>query len=538
MNFHIKTSINNMDKKEIEKIPTDADNTKLAGATPSYSNPAGAEYPVIAYNNVKLPTVNDSLTEAAERKLRGLLNSVKACGFNANIWDCGNPGQESLLRKNFEMSALLGLRTILHISGYLPSVVKIESDAVTYSPAIQELETLLNRYKGIENLWGYSLMYEPHYLSWAFEPPAPPVGLPNITLAYRTFLNNANGHMAFFNLAVDVRNREFVGDELVSNTSLTEPQKFLSYLDEIREKLNPPMMSVDMYPTFITNEPPYFTILYRYYFSLETIGRFSTQYNIPFWMFMLSNQHSGYNNKATPKVRDMEYPFPSESVLRFQAMTALAFGFQGIVFWTYGLPDSSFQKECDCWTDCYDADYWKTKGKKEYNFTCKCECNVIPKPNVYYYNAPYVNGCSTEIWNNCKAVIPDIKFYGKELLNARFQGSRHVYGPLLREPFKHTVAFSSPFGCIIRASASGRGFVITLLKKGSKNYMAIVSHDPYNEQDVTLTFAAGSKWTEINPENATEEAYINSQSAHGLESAVSRSIPRKLKPGGMILISY
>lgn len=47
------------------------------------------------------------------------------------------------------------------------------------------------------------------------------------------------------------------------------------------------------------------------------------------------------------------------------------------------------------------------------------------------------------------------------------------------------------------ASASGTGFVITHLTKGSNNYIAIVSHDPYNEQDITLSFVSGSNWKEI-----------------------------------------
>lgn len=153
-----------------------------------------------------------------------------------------------------------------------------------------------------------------------------------------------------------------------------------------------------------------------------------------------------------------------------------------------------------------------------------------------------MNGHTTEVWNNCRTVFPEIKLYGKVLLEAKFQEARHVGIPLRDKDLEwdQVTQFdsSSPFECIIDANASGTGFVITHLTKGSDNYMAIVSHDPYNEQDVTLTFAAGSKWTEIKPENATDEAYINSQSAHRVESAESRSIPRKLKPGGIILISY
>ena len=127
------------------------------------------------------------------------------------------------------------------------------------------------------------------------------------------------------------------------------------------------------------------------------------------------------------------------------------------------------------------------------------------------------------------------------LLEAKFQEARHVGTPLLdKNEWKEITIFdsSSPFGCISDASASGTGFVITHLTKGSNNYIAIVSHDPYNEQDITLSFVSGSNWKEITFGNPSDFEKNRRQTVSGITGAASGSISRKLKPGEMILISY
>lgn len=153
-----------------------------------------------------------------------------------------------------------------------------------------------------------------------------------------------------------------------------------------------------------------------------------------------------------------------------------------------------------------------------------------------------MNGHTTEVWNNCRTVIPEIKLYGKVLLEAKFQEARHVGIPLRDKDLEwdQVTQFdsSSPFECIIDANASGTGFVITHLTKGSDNYIAIVSHDPYNEQDITLSFASGFNWKEITSGNPIPIEDNNSMVETEMMSPGGISIFRKLKPGGMILIRY
>lgn len=228
-------------------------------------------------------------------------------------------------------------------------------------------------------------------------------------------------------------------------------------------------------------------------------------------MLLLSNRHTIFREDGSVQAA---YPYPTVGVLRYQAMNALAYGFQGIVFWTYSLSKEQIENKPD------------------------------PPTGTVFYDAPYMNGNTTNIWNNCKVVIAEILKYGKVLLGARFQKARHVYGPTATTEFKETTKFtsSSKIGCVNEASASGRGFVITYLTRGSINYLAVVSHDAYEEQDVSLTLLLNSKWfwRIVTLEDTSKATYSEEDKPQKeiLDSAFLRKISKRLSPGGMLLIEY
>ena len=129
------------------------------------------------------------------------------------------------------------------------------------------------------------------------------------------------------------------------------------------------------------------------------------------------------------------------------------------------------------------------------------------------------------MWDYCKIVISNIKTYGKVLLDAKFQGARHVYGSSEGIRYDGTTEFLEQFGCITSATATGKGFVITHLTKGAYNYMAIVSHDWENGQVIYLSISEHCNWELIQDDDAWR--IINGTSVR---------VP--LKPGGIILIKY
>lgn len=500
-----------------------------------YRNPAGEEYPIIAYNNYVLPNGNN----ASVAEVQELLQSVRDCGFNVNLWACSAPENQNVLKKNFQIAESLGLSTILNVGGLMPYAYHDASGDVYYKPPLTSLDYVLNLYKGIGNLWGYMLMDEPVFLNWGYETTVPPDGMVDLLVAFKTYNDNSNGHVAFFNLAVSI-GKVWIGDKIANlPATTTAKMKYTMYLREIQRKFNPSMLTVDIYPISVDENIHDFKIRDEYYYSLEAIGDFSAQYALPIWMFMLSNQHTLYFYKTDGSFdHKHEYPFPSKEMLRFQAMNALAFGFQGIVFWTYSMGNSSYIDDRSSYIkgECVLTNISENK----YRCSSSSEYEITRKPSTEYYYAPYVNGHPTEVWNNCKSVIAEIKKFGNILLGSWFQKACHVYGQLSPDPnpYPCTTAFKSPFECVVGASGSNWGFVMTQLKKGSVNFLAIVNHNPYNKQDISLTISSGYKFQQIRNVAYYDSCYDSSEQIENKLVGTNRSITRELGPGGMLLFSY
>ena len=262
------------------------------------------------------------------------------------------------------------------------------------------------------------------------------------------------------------------------------------------------MLAVDIYPIIKEGGIDPATIKIEYFYSLEAIGEFSRENNIPFWLFLQSNYSVDYDANGNIEHTGVS---PTVGTLRYQAMNAIAHGIQGLVFWTYGISFFNWHKKV---VDPIEG----TTEKTYVNEAC--------------FNAPYVNYRKTKLWYNCQTVIPEIKKYGKILLGAKFQAARHVYGPSERDRYECTTELESsvPFGCISSATASGKGLVITLLKKDNTNYMAIVSHDWEKSQSITINFL----------ENSTP-SFVNEKGSYGI---IGKSINQRIRPGDMILIKY
>lgn len=279
------------------------------------------------------------------------------------------------------------------------------------------------------------------------------------------------------------------------------------------------MMSVDYYPISNGQEEDSdskkvdYSIKDDYYSALETIAKFSRIHNVPFWLYMLCNKHTTYND--VPE-NDQEhigyaYPYPTVEILRFQAMTALAFGIQGLVFWSYGIGMTKY--------------YEKSKRKRE-----------------VYYDAPFVNGHTTEIWDNCKVVIPEIKGYGKIMLGAKFQSAVQLYGNNETSTFRETIEFKDlpekQFGCIKTATAKDKGFVITHLKKGDKNFLAIVSHDFTNPQKIYLGIDKTVQCAEyVRSPLGIWGSLLNINRPTDTNTKIN-FIVRTIPAGGILLLSY
>lgn len=473
-----------------------------------YTNPANNEYPVIAYNNVQLINYEDwiSKKQASPQDMEDFLKTVIDCGFNVNLWVSGPSEEYGLLNNYFAKAAELGLPSILNISGMTPIKIVDNNGNVYYVPSQTALETIMTNYWDKVNLWGYMLTDEPHYAGWGEKDDDKiPVetGMASMVLAAYNNVCNAKGNKkpVFFNLAASIK-ETYTGMACPDNPSdEVKRSLYAKYLQNILRRFKPIMLSVDIYPIRVSETVKYnqdthkddiysvTNIIDEYFYSLEVIGEFSKTYKIPFWLFIKSSVSLNLNADGT---LHHLYPTPSVGILRYQAMNALAHGIQGLVFWSYGMPNNT----------------WHDAGKT--------------LPSEVYISAPIANHRKTEIWENCKKVIPEIKIYGDVLLNAQFIEARHVFDAETTK-YTGTTRFNGQFGCISSVTASGKGCVITHLKKGDQDYIAIVSHDWENEQSIVIGISSDYGWEVVNEK---------------VLAIVDGKIQHRFKPGGMLLIKY
>lgn len=525
---------------------------------PGNANPTGSSFPVIAYNNfVFFKDSNSGTTEDSKAtEVRNFLSKIKECGFNATIWspeEINGTYWTSLNTLYYSKASGNQLPTILEIPDIAPVVtqklVQISGGALSLggwptgrmfgpeplhyeNPTPEEYAEILNRDAGNANLWGYLLKNKPKFANWGYDFVTMPIGMKDLQEAYRIFMQNNNGHVAFLNLAAE-RTAENIGDELTApDLGKNDKERYELYLSEIQEKFTPQLMSVDLSPIIAAGDDPTNRIKWDYYFTLEAIGNVSKVTKVPFWLNILCSQYTVYDvpepdgtddSSSTPVVKE-KYPVVTEGMLRYQALTAIAHGIQGLVFGSY----APFTNEYN-----------------ESNELIK-EFGIAPVDS---------NGQTTEVWNACKAVIPEIKAFGQKLLGFHFQSAMHIYGPSgirIYYPggdersltFPLTRNFYVICGCVTGAhvvGGKGRGFVITDLSKaiGEKKYdqyVAVVSHDFESEQDIYLSMPPSFKITVFEYENGNlVETYNSSNNERTTNDTV---ITKTLKPGGMLLIKY
>lgn len=94
------------------------------------------------------------------------------------------------------------------------------------------------------------------------------------------------------------------------------------YVEAFVNKVKLPFVSWDIYPVTTIG------INHRWYENLETIRRVCLRHNLPFWAFALSTPHS----------TSVTYPTPTIEQLRLQLYTGLAYGAQGLEYFTFWCP--------------------------------------------------------------------------------------------------------------------------------------------------------------------------------------------------------
>lgn len=210
-----------------------------------------------------------------------------------------------------------------------------------------------------------------------------------------------------------------------------------SYADHVAQfirEVKLGMVSFDNYPVTWDG------VRAEFYANLEDVAAEAKKAGIPFWAFSLSTAHD-------------PYPVANRAAMRMQIFSNLAYGAQGIQYFTYTSP-----------------------GTETWNF----------------HNAPIdANSQRTEVWDRVAEINHEVQALSKVFLGAEVVAVRHTGETI---PVRTTALAEGDLPKqISKVEADGVGVLVSHLKNGEKHYLMVVNRDIYKPQRVTVEAAAGVK---------------------------------------------
>lgn len=372
---------------------------------------------------------------------------VRDCGFNLCMQITNMAYTDSLLDY---ITDIEGLKLI---AGDFSFVVDATSNWRT------EMKEFVNKYKYNPKLAGWSLYDEP---TW--------INLNQVKERYDSLLKADDSHFVSIN---------FVGE---MQKSFTGPCRTLTgYLDSIHQIFGDSLdvWSSDCYPIWIMNGK----IIVRYnefYTNLEAYAQKSRETGIPMWTYCQSMHCDIGGHHVLPEA--------SVPYLSFSAFSALAYGSQGIAYWTYSMKPSS--------------------------------------PAETYLSALVdLDGNKTPAWYAAQSVNRQIRALTPVFLGATMEEVRHS-GNI---PLKDVRPFVSNFGPIDRLTNGDKGVLVSHLSNDGKDYIVIVNHDVQEKQNIRLKFKR--EFSNITEIRASVSGKMIRETVSGLQKFT-------LPPGGYIIYQW
>ena len=236
---------------------------------------------------------------------------------------------------------------------------------------------------------------------------------------------------------------------------------YFNYLELIEEKFKPQVWSYDFYPIKIIDRK--IVVAYdEFYSDLEDFSTISQKTGRPFWAYCESMAY---------KTSSYARPAATEAYLRWEAFSALAYGAQGIVYWTYGQRKSNSVED-------YTSALVNLNGKK------------------------------SKAWNAAKKVNGEIKKYNDIFYQCKVKEVRHTGDRI----YKGTRKLSGAFGPLQMVRSQNAGVVLSQIEKNGKEYIVVVSRDVLKKQKVTLELVPNMNITDLtvaNPKKYTGQKVIN-----------------------------
>lgn len=272
----------------------------------------------------------------------------------------------------------------------------------------KQVDAYIARYAENPRLWGFKIKDEPDASLFA------PIAGVNEKVVKRSPRKNA-----FINLY------PAVGAEMLG------AKDYQTYVEDFVRTVNPQYISFDSYPVRQEKDGS-LSVSDMYFRSIETVADVARRSDRPFWSYILINKHGNY-------------PTPSLATVRFQMFAALAYGAQGMAFYTYLVPN------------------WDKKGE---NTATPIDLDGRPTPT----------------WDIVRKVNGEVNALADVFLGAKVKDVR-LTGARLPQGTRRLRTLPKPFRMI---EGYGEGLIVSHLQNNGKEYILLVNRDVEKPQNVRI----------------------------------------------------
>jgi hypothetical protein len=211
--------------------------------------------------------------------------------------------------------------------------------------------------------------------------------------------------------------------------SMLQATDWNEYAQRFVDNVGLGMVSYDFYPVIKENGVVHLREFY--YKNFEDAYTVAKKAGQPMWAFALATAHA-------------VYPVATREMLRLEIFSALAYGAQGIQYFTYWSP-----------------------GHADFD----------------YYNAPITDGVRTEVWDELSDLNHEVQHLAWVFLGCKVTDVAHTGDKIPAGTHALTTlpaAFSS-------VKASGEGVIVSQLQNGNNHFLMIVNRSIDQRQQVTVT---------------------------------------------------
>lgn len=364
-----------------------------------YFTPVNYEYHTPTPGEITIAAANPNI--GADAPSNELCGEVGSCGFNSALMTI----TLSQVSQALAACGAHGIRPLLFHSHLLRD-----------EKACREY---VNMFKDNPNLGGWNLMEQPTY-----DDIASPDGLSRF---YKIIHAQDPERCIFVSL---------VGE---AEPSHMDGHTYREYMELFQDVLDPSFFPYISYP--FTGTDGNTVVRYAALFDdLDTFALMSKYTERPFWACVRCMSFKSADGSVPPL---------TEGQLRLVVFSSLAYGAQGLVYWTYR------QRE-----DTGTAQYLSAPVDRDGNKT------------AVWYLVQKVN-------NEVKAL--NSVFCGADLVECRHTGEEQYRGT-------YSYGLTGSFGPCDSVRTNGKGALVSMLNNGGKDYLVIVNHDPFNSQKVVISF--------------------------------------------------